>query len=239
VTSLDQGLSSSEASSGKSLGTRLIKNHLTSIAPVSFGVPQESILGPLLFILFVNDLPLHSNQNVDLYADDSTLHSSVNSMNQLNCTLLSAMEDIEQWSTFNGMVINGEKTKSMVICIYQKSTKIGTSELHINYNNTVLENVESKRLLGMIVDNHLCWKAHLNDPASNLSNALFRQIEMYLVLQTRILFYKTFFQSRIDYCCTVWGQSPHTSRIYKLQKLILRLIYDKSKLSPSKTLFEK
>jgi hypothetical protein len=52
------------------------------------------------------------------------------------------MEDIEQWSTFNGMVINGEKTKSMVICTYKKSTKIGSSELHINYNNTVLENVE-------------------------------------------------------------------------------------------------
>jgi hypothetical protein len=77
-------------------------------------------------------------------------------MNQLNRTLSSAMEDIEQWSTFNGMVINGEKTKSMVICTHQKSTKIGSSELHINYNNTVLENVESKRLLGVIVDNHLC-----------------------------------------------------------------------------------
>ncbi|CAB4040934.1 Hypothetical predicted protein, partial [Paramuricea clavata] len=78
------------------------------------------------------------------------------------------MEDIEQWSTFNGMVINGEKSKSMVICTYQKSTKIGSSELHINYNNTVLENVKSKRLLGVIVDNHLCWKAHINDLASNL-----------------------------------------------------------------------
>ncbi|CAB4044338.1 Hypothetical predicted protein [Paramuricea clavata] len=128
----------------------------TEKTPVSFGVPQGSILGPLLFILFVNDLPLHSNQSVDLYADDSTLHSSGNSMNQLNCTLSSAMEDIEQWSTFNGMVINGEKSKSMVICTYQKSTKIVSSELHINYNNTVLENVKSKRLLGVIVDNHLC-----------------------------------------------------------------------------------
>ncbi|CAB3994906.1 Hypothetical predicted protein [Paramuricea clavata] len=77
------------------LSGRYIKNHISSIAPVSFGVPQGSILGPLLFILFVNDLPLHSNQNVDLYADDSTLHSSGNSMNQLNCTLSSAMENIE------------------------------------------------------------------------------------------------------------------------------------------------
>jgi hypothetical protein len=75
------------------------------------------------------------------------------------------MEDIEQRSTFNGMVINGEK-----ICTYQNSTKIFSSELHINYNNTVLENVESKKLLDVIVDNHLCWKAHINDIASNLSS---------------------------------------------------------------------
>ena len=59
-----------------------------------------------------------------------------------------------------------------------------------------------------------------------------------MLLETRILFYKTFFQSRIDFCCTVWGQSPHVSRIYILQKLLLRLIYDKSKFSPSKQLFE-
>jgi hypothetical protein len=167
--------------------------------------------------LIVNDLPLHSNQNVDLYADDSTLHSSGDSMNQLNCTLSSAMKDIEQWSTFNGMVINGEKTKSMVICTYQKSTKICSSELHINYNNTVLENVESKRLLGVIVDNHLCWKVHINDLASNLSKliALFRRIKMYLPLQTRILFYKTFFQPMIDYCYTVWG-NHHVKRTTSL-----------------------
>ena len=115
------------------------------------------------------------------------------------------MEDIEQWSTFNGMVMNGEKTKSMVICTYQKSTKIVSSDLHINYNNTVLENVESKRLLGVIVDNHLCWKDHINDLASNVSKliALFRRIKMYLPLETRILFYKTFFQPRIDYYCTI------------------------------------
>ena len=75
-----------------------IRNSTSLLAPVSFGVPQGSILGPLLFILFVNDLPLHSNQNLDLYADDSTLHSSSNSINELNHVLSSAMrENIEQW----------------------------------------------------------------------------------------------------------------------------------------------
>ncbi len=122
----------------------------------------------------------------------------------------------------------------------KKVAKRGVYNLCIKHKNTVLENVKSEKLLGVKIDNHLSWKAHIDDLASNLSKliALFRQIKIYLPLQTRILFYKTFVQPRIDYCCTVWGQSPHTSIIYKLQKLILRLIYDKSRLSPSKSLFE-
>ena len=217
-----------------------IRNNTSSLAPVSLGVPQGIILGPLLFILFFNDLPLHSNQNLDLYADDSTLHSSSNSINKLNDTLCSAMNTIEQWSISNGMVVNTKKTKSMVICTYQKLAKMDTSALCVKHKNIVLENVISEKLLDVTIDNHLSWKAHTDDLASSLSKliALFRRIKIYLPLEIRILFYKTFFQSRIDFCCTVWGQSPHVSRIYKLQKLLLRLIYDKSKFSPSKRLFE-
>ena len=122
-----------------------IRNNTSSLAPISFGVPQGSVLGPLLFILFVNDLPLHSNQNLDLYADDSTLHSSGNSIKELNNTLSSAMEDIEQWSTSNGMVVNCKKTKSMVICTYQKSAKIGAyAWICTKHKNTVLENLSLK-----------------------------------------------------------------------------------------------
>ena len=108
-----------------------------------------------------------------------------------------------------------------------------------NTKNSVLENVKYKKLLGMTIDNHLSWKVHIDDLASSLSKliALFRLIKIHPPLQTRILFCKTYFQTRIDFCCTIWGQSSHASR-YKLQILLLRLIYDKSKFSPSKPLFE-
>ena len=76
-----------------------IKDNASSLAPVLFGVPQGSILGPLLFILFVNDLPLHSNQNLDLYADMIPPYTPPcsNYINELNYhTLSSAMrENIE------------------------------------------------------------------------------------------------------------------------------------------------
>ena len=73
--------------------------------------------------------------------------------------------------------------------------------------------------MGVIVDNQLSWKARINDLAPNPSKliALIRRIKMYLPLQTTILFYKT--KDRL--LLTVWGQSPHTSGIHKLQKLIL------------------
>ena len=217
-----------------------VKNCLSSPAPISYGVPQGSILGPLLFILFANDIHLHSDLELDLYADDSTSHSSGKTINELNEKLTTAMEDIQQWCLANGMVINEKKTKSMVVSTYQKAAKIGSIDLFVKHNGSVLKNVRCEKVLGLIIDNHLSWEAHIDELASNLSKiiALFRRIKIYLPLNTRILFYKTFFQSRIDYCCTIWGQSAHISRIYKLQKLILRLIYDKSKFYSSKPLFE-
>ena len=92
-----------------------IKNYLSSQARVSYSVPQGGILGPLLFILFVNDLSLHSSLELDLYANGSTSHSSSKTMNELDDKLSTSMEDIQQWYSGKGMVINRTKTKTMVV----------------------------------------------------------------------------------------------------------------------------
>ena len=98
-----------------------VKNYLSSPAPISYGV--------------------HSDLELDLYADDSTSHSSGKTINELNDKLTTAMEDIQQWCLANGMVINEKKTKSMVVSTYQKAAKIGSTDLFVKHNGSVLKNV--------------------------------------------------------------------------------------------------
>ena len=101
------------------------KESTTSIIP--HGVPQGSILGPLLFILFINDLPLHvSSANTDLYADDTTLTCSVNwmDMDRLQISLNAAVSETVHWATANKLPLNEKKTKVLTICGKRLSNRI-------------------------------------------------------------------------------------------------------------------
>ncbi len=88
------------------------------------------------------------------------------------------------------------------------------------YNNQMAANGDSEKLLGVRIDKHLTWKEHVNQTAKKISGsiALLRRISAYLLHQTRITFYKTYIQTHIDYCNTVWGQSTCVPRIHILQK---------------------
>ena len=94
---------------------------------VRHGVPQGSILGPLLFIAFINDLPLHvSSAQIDLYADDTTLTSASNSdsVRVLQSSLTTAISEVDQWATANKLPLNEGKTKVLTITGKRLSTRI-------------------------------------------------------------------------------------------------------------------
>ena len=97
----------------------VINNLSSSSGDVVCGVPQGCVLGPLLFLLFINDLPLslkNSPISVDLYADDTTLYSTALEKSSLEADLQKALDSVHTWCLENGMLINTEKSEIDVNC---------------------------------------------------------------------------------------------------------------------------
>ena len=82
-----------------------IKGHLSETAVITAGIPQGSILGPLLFILYMNDLPLHIDNNIDMFADDSTLYTSGHSVDEIQRSLQNNLNAVTTWCEDNRMVL--------------------------------------------------------------------------------------------------------------------------------------
>ncbi len=94
----------------------VFKGNVSKMFTITFGIPQGSILRPLFFILFINDLPLHiENIDCDMYADDSSVTSTATTVKDLEKYLNEDMTSVSEWCTDNHMLANASKTKAMLI----------------------------------------------------------------------------------------------------------------------------
>ena len=208
-----------------------VNNSQSSFKPVTCGVPQGSILGPLLFLLFINDLPLYTiHVFTDLYADDTTLYFVHSSQEVIEQNLQIALNELQTWCKNNGMVLNSAKTKVMFVTTSQKRQRLIDDNLKLFYNNDALHTITNDKILGVFVDNNLTWSEHVKHVTKKIASNiwLLSKIKAFLSKELRVQFYKSYIQPHIDFCNIVWGSTSEANKlkIYRLQKRACRVILD-------------
>ena len=208
-----------------------VNNVLSESENIICGVPQGSILGPLLFLIFINDLPLEINNVLtDLYADDTTLYYIDKSQACIEQQLQTALHKLSEWCKENGMLINTTKTKVMLITTPQRRVNLNNYNFHLTYTNEALSVVICEKILGVFIDNNLTWTNHTDAVAKKIVSNLWllSRIKTYLTTHQRVQFYKSYVQPHIDYCNTIWGGTSQRNldRIYRLQKRACKIILD-------------
>ena len=204
---------------------------MSDFKQVSYDVPQGSILGPLLFLLFINDLPLYTcNVFTDLYADDTTLYDIQDSIEQLEINLQSTLNNLHVWCRNNGMILNLAKTKVLLVTTTQKRQRLQNENIDLKFNNESLNMISKDKILGVYVDNNLTWSEHIKHLSRKITSSiwLLSKIKKFLSQCHRVQFYKSYIQPHIDFCNIVWGSSSETNKlkIFKLQKRACRVILD-------------
>ena len=201
-----------------------IDNVLSTKMAINTGVPQGSILGPLLFLIFMNDIP-NSNQAFwfVLYADDTTLFSTIEytlpiDSSDVNYLLNRELSLVHECLFLNKLSLNIKKTKFMLFHPYQKDVSNLVPVLKINQNE--IERVDKFDFLGVTLGEHVNWKAH-TDKLSKYSGIL-NKLKNYLPPYILGTLYCSLVQSHLNYAILTWGCS--CNRLEKLQKRLIRII---------------
>lgn len=207
---------------------------------ISRGVPQGSILGPLLFNLYINDLVnIDKSAKFVIYADDSTILFSGPNVGDLVSECNNTLSTLSTWSSLNELKINPTKTKIVIFHARSKTVQLLNP---ISYEGQNIAVVDEHKILGVTFSSHLSWNSHVEELCRRLSSTTgaLSRCQRLLPTKVKLQIYYALFASHLNYCNLVWitTTKQNLNKILLLQKKILRHIADIPYLASTRTVFQ-
>ena len=205
----------------------MVNGRLSGYKTLNRGVPQGSIFGPILFVIFLNDLPKVMSVSPVLYADDTTLLMGNDNLDTLVASKNEELNTMIKWFYENDMTINIDKTESIYFSLKRDI-------IAKNKSNSI-------KYLGMYIDCSLNWKIHIQYLISKLSKSIYliRKLRSSLSQKYICMAYHSLFHSQLNYGILFWGCSVESNLVFLWQKKAIRAILGLPFLNSCRGMFKK
>jgi len=185
-------------------------------------VPQGSILGPLFFLLYINDLPkiITKNNSMVLFTDDTSL--LITGFRKLDSTINQSLHSIISWFNSNLLALNFNKTNYVEF----RTKNYYQVETTVKYEDKDISNSTENKFLGLIINKTLTWNQHTDQRATKLCSACYalRNPKHIVPQSTLRTIYYAYIHSILSYSITFWGRSSNANKLFILQKKTVRII---------------
>ena len=221
-----------------------VNNATSDFEKVSHGVPQGSILGPLFFLLYINDIANSSPiLSFYLFADDTAIFLSDKCIKNLEKTLNEELIKVSHWLIANKLSLNVKKSNAL---LFRTKNESSSPKINLQLNGSPIEEKKFAKYLGIIMDHKFTYEEQTRQVRSKLikGNAILSRVKHFIPQNLLVNTYNAHFHSHIDYGFALWGYAAqtHLDSILKQQKKavrILNFVKYADRRQPSKPLFER